>query len=86
MRPVEQAERLDGFGLAAHDAHDVPELGAPEGAALAQAVGKLERFLGREINYTTLTRKEFNSRRLRKDAFLEDVWRQRRIVLVGVAA
>jgi len=65
---------------------DILVIGAPEGAALAQAVGKLERFLGREINYTTLTRKEFNSRRLRKDAFLEDVWRQRRIVLVGVAA
>jgi subtilase family serine protease len=37
---------------------------------------KLERQLAREINYTILTRKELESRRARKDAFLENVWRQ----------
>ncbi len=42
----------------------------------------LERKLGREINYTVLTRKEFGSRRARKDAFLENVWHNKRIPLV----
>jgi hypothetical protein len=44
---------------------------------------KLERQLGREINYTVLTPKEFESRRARKDAFLEDVWHNKRIPLIG---
>jgi hypothetical protein len=44
---------------------------------------KLERQLGREINYTVLTSKEFEARRARKDAFLEDVWHNKRIPLIG---
>jgi len=44
---------------------------------------KLERQLGREINYTALTRKELESRRNRKDAFLENVWHKERVSLVG---
>ena len=50
---------------------------------LAQAVRKLERQLGREINYTVLTQKEFESRRTRKDAFLENVWHNKRVSLVS---
>ena len=50
---------------------------------MAQAVRTLERKLGREINYTVLTPKEFGSRRARKDAFLENVWHNKRIPLVG---
>ena len=46
---------------------------------------KLERQLGREINYTVLTRKEFESRRARKDAFHENVWNNKRVLLVGAA-
>src|SRR5207253_9815353 len=44
---------------------------------------KLERRLGREINYTVLAPKEFESRRARKDAFLENVWHNKRVSLVG---
>src|SRR5208283_3313541 len=51
----------------------------------AVALRKLERQLGREINYTVLTRKEFESRRARKDAFLENVWHNKRVSLVGAA-
>lgn len=61
---------------------DVLVIGAPREKALAQAVGKLERQFGREINYTVLTREEFESRRARKDAFLENVWHNRRIPLI----
>lgn len=64
---------------------DVLVIGNPKGNALAEAMQKLERQLGREINYTVLTRKEFTSRRAHKDAFLEDVWHNKRVSLVGAA-
>jgi predicted nucleotidyltransferase len=62
---------------------DVLIIGAPREEPLAQVVGKLERQLGREINYTVLTAREFASRRLRKDAFLENVWHNKRVPLIG---
>ncbi len=62
---------------------DVLVIGTPREQALAQAVQKLERQLGREINYTVLSPKEFVHRRARKDAFLENVWHNRHIPLVG---
>jgi predicted nucleotidyltransferase len=64
---------------------DVLVIGNPRSDALAEAMQKLERRLGREINYTVLTRKEFESRRARKDAFLENVWHNKRVSLVGAA-
>jgi predicted nucleotidyltransferase/predicted transcriptional regulator with HTH domain len=64
---------------------DVLVIGNPREEVLAEAVRKLERHLGREINYTVLTAKEFTSRRARKDAFLENVWHNKRIALVGAA-
>jgi predicted nucleotidyltransferase len=62
---------------------DVLVIGTPRGEVLAEAVRKLERQLGREINYTVLAPKEFRSRRARKDAFLESVWHNDRVSLVG---
>jgi len=62
---------------------DVLVIGTPRGRVLAKAVQKLERQLGREINYTVLAVKEFKSRRNRKDAFLAGVWRNRRVCLIG---
>jgi predicted nucleotidyltransferase len=62
---------------------DVLVIGNPKGEALAEAMQKLERQLGREVNYTVLTRKEFESRRTRKDAFLENVWHNKRVSLIG---
>src|SRR5208283_5033292 len=64
---------------------DVLMIGAPREEVLAQVMRRLERQLGREINYTVLTPKEFESRRARKDAFLEDVWHNKRVSLVGAA-
>lgn len=64
---------------------DVLVIGDPRGEILAEAVRKLERQLGREINYTVFSRKEFKSRRRRKDAFLEDVWHNKRVSLVSAA-
>ncbi|MBV8205923.1 MAG: ArsR family transcriptional regulator [Acidobacteria bacterium] len=62
---------------------DVLVIGVPGAEVLAQAVRKLERRLGREINYTVLTMKEFKSRRARNDAFLESVWHNKRIPLIA---
>ena len=62
---------------------DVLVIGKPKSDALAEALHKLERQLGREINYTVLTRKELESRLSRKDAFLENVWHNKRVSLVG---
>ena len=64
---------------------DVLIIGAPKADALAEAMQKLEGRLGREINYTVFTREEFESRRTRKDAFLENVWHNKRVPLVGGA-
>jgi predicted nucleotidyltransferase len=62
---------------------DIPVIGDPREELLVQAVQKLERQLGREINYTVLTPKEFETRRTRKDAFLESVWHNKRIPLIA---
>lgn len=61
---------------------DVLVIGTPREETLVQVVRKLERQLGREINYTVLTHKEFESRRARKDAFLENVWHNKHIPLI----
>jgi predicted nucleotidyltransferase len=62
---------------------DVLVIGVPGNELLAESVRKLEKQLGREINYTVLTRRELESRRERKDAFLEDVWHNKRVSLIG---
>ena len=62
---------------------DVLVIGAPPDEALAPAMRKLERQLGREINYTVLTPKEFEFPRARKDSFLHNVWHNKLIPLVA---
>ena len=62
---------------------DVLVIGSPREEDLAQAVRELERKLGREINHTVLTPQEFGLRRARKDGFLENVWHNKLIALVG---
>ncbi|HVS88005.1 MAG TPA: nucleotidyltransferase domain-containing protein [Candidatus Acidoferrum sp.] len=83
---IEEAYLYGSFARNQQDAAsdiDVLMIGNPKGEALAEAMQKLERQLGREVNYTVLTRKEFDSRRTRKDAFLENVWHNKRVSLIG---
>jgi predicted nucleotidyltransferase len=83
---IEEAYLYGSFARNQQDAAsdiDVLVIGRPKGDALAGAVQRLERQLGREINYTVLSRKELESRRARKDAFLESVWHNKRVSLVG---
>jgi predicted nucleotidyltransferase len=83
---VEEAFLYGSFARNQQDAAsdiDVLVVGKPPDEALAEVARKLERQLGREINYTVLTRKELSSRRARKDAFLENVWHNKRVSLVA---
>ena len=85
---IEEAFLYGSFAANQQDAAsdiDVLVIGRPKGDALAEAIEKLERQLGREINYTVMGRKEFEARRKRKDAFLENVWQNKRVALVGDA-
>jgi predicted nucleotidyltransferase len=86
LEGIEEAYLYGSFARNQQDAAsdiDVLVIGAPRSEALAEAVRKLERQLGREINYTVLTREEFHSRRARKDAFLENVWHNKRLSLIA---
>ena len=88
VQGIDEAYLYGSFARSQQDAAsdiDVLVIGTPREEVLAEAMRKLERQLGREINYTVLTRKEFESRRSRKDAFLESVWHNRRVSLVGAA-
>jgi predicted nucleotidyltransferase len=62
---------------------DVLIVGVPRAQALAESVRRVERKLGREVNYIVLTREELKRRREEKDPFLEEVWRHKRIALIG---
>lgn len=86
IKGIEEAYLYGSFASNQQDAAsdiDVLVIGTPRDEVLAEAVRKIERGLGREVSYTVLTRKEFESRRSRKDAFLENVWHNKRVSLIG---
>jgi len=62
---------------------DLLIIGNPQPEVLATSVRRLEKELGREINYTLLSPEDYRSRQARKDAFLADVGRRKSITLVG---
>lgn len=83
---IEEAYLYGSFASNQQDAAsdiDVLVIGTPRSEVLAEAMGKIERQLGREVSYTVLTRKEVESRRARKDAFLENVRHNKRVSLIG---
>jgi len=83
---IDEAYLFGSFARGDADAQsdiDVLVIGTPPAAPLAQTISRLEKRLGREVNYTVLSRDEFVSRRARKDAFLESVWRGKRVRLIG---
>ena len=86
IQGIDEAYLYGSFARSQQDAAsdiDVLVIGAPREELLAETVRKLERQLRREVNYTVLTPKEFKSRRARKDAFLENVWHNKRVSLIG---
>ncbi len=85
VQGIDEAYLYGSFARSQQDAAsdiDVLVIGAPREEVLAETVRKLERQLRREVNYTVLTPKEFKSRRARKDAFLENVWHNKRVSLI----
>jgi predicted nucleotidyltransferase len=85
---IREAHLYGSFAQNQQDASsdiDILVIGNPRGEALAEVMQKLERQLGREINYTVFSRKEFESRRKRKDAFLANVWHNKRVSLMSAA-
>ena len=88
VRGIDQAFLYGSFAKNQQDAAsdiDVLIVGNPDAGPLAEIARKLERQLGREINYTVLTSKELNARRKRKDPFLKNLWHNKRVPLVGAA-
>jgi predicted nucleotidyltransferase len=86
VKGIEEAYLYGSFASNQQDAAsdiDVLVIGTPRGEMLAEAMRKIERQLGREVSYTVLTRKEVDSRRARKDAFLENVWHNKRVSLIS---
>jgi predicted nucleotidyltransferase len=89
LKKIEGIEEAYLFGSFAHNQQDAASdidllvIGDPMGQHLAEAARKLERHLGREINYTVMGRKEFNSRRARKDAFVQNVWHTKPVSLMA---
>ena len=62
---------------------DVLIVGRPDAAQLAAKVREAERALRREINYTVLTSGELKRRLASGDAFVADVWKGKRVHLIG---
>jgi len=62
---------------------DVVVVGAVEDLALHRAIVEAEGYLDRSINYTLLTRQEFDRRRKETDGFLSRVLRGDKIFIVG---
>ena len=82
---VEEAYLYGSFARNQQDAAsdiDVLVIGTPLIEALADAVRKLERQLAREINYTVMSRDEYEGRQQREDAFLESIWQNKRVSLI----
>jgi len=86
IEDIEEAYLYGSFASNQQDAAsdvDILVIGKPSEEALGQATDKLERQLGREINYTILSHKELAARRAKKDAFIENVWQNKRVPLIG---
>lgn len=83
---IEEAYLYGSFARNQQDAAsdiDVLVIGTPPAEVLAEAVQKLERQLAREINYTVMSRGEFEARRQQKDALLASIWHNKRVSLLA---
>jgi predicted nucleotidyltransferase len=62
---------------------DLMIVGDPDMSALHKAIRRLEKMLGREINPSVYSLDEFKARKLAKRGFIQDVLRNRKIMLIG---
>jgi len=85
MEGIQQAWLYGSFARDQQDAHsdiDLLVIGDPQNVVLAQHIRKLERYLGRDINYTLMTRIEFEARQASHDPFVQHLWGNPRISLM----
>jgi predicted nucleotidyltransferase/predicted transcriptional regulator with HTH domain len=83
---IEAAYLYGSFAKGEEDAAsdiDLLIIGKPNGASLAAEVSRTEKLLKREINYTALTQQELKQKLAAHDIFLTDVWKGKRIQLIG---
>lgn len=83
---VQEAYLYGSFARDQYDAAsdiDILVIGKPGPEELEAAIRDLERRLRREVNYTLLSPEELEARLARKDAFLQDVWRHKRISVLA---
>lgn len=88
MPGIRQAYLYGSFARNQQDAAsdiDVLIVGQPSAERLAARISKLERQLGREINYLVLSPDELASRRRKRDPLLADIWSHKKIELVTAA-
>ncbi len=82
---MQQAWLYGSFARDQQDAHsdiDLLVIGNPQQELLAQLMRKLERYLGRDINYTLMAPAEFEARLASHDPFIQHLWGNPRISLM----
>lgn len=62
---------------------DLLVIGRPDEDKLIREIGRLEKALKREINYTLYSSSEFKRKKEQKDSFILDVMRNKKIFLIG---
>ena len=71
-----------GMRVGMHDI-DLVVVGNVNAEALAAIVGRMEKQIGKEVNYTVLKNSEFQLRKKRRDAFIVDLIVGSKIMLIG---
>jgi predicted nucleotidyltransferase len=61
---------------------DLLVVGEPDQPRLAEAIGRAEKVLQREINYTLMRPRELKQKLKNHDAFITDIWNGKRIELI----
>ena len=83
---IEQAYLYGSFAKGEADAAsdiDLLLIGKPDAARLASVVSSTQRTLNREVSYTVLKPQELRTKLAAHDPFLSEVWRGKRIQLIG---
>ncbi len=89
LKDAESVELAFIYGSVARDEEtgksdiDLFVMGEIEEAELHEIVSDVEKGIGREINYTLMTREEFEERRARGEPFVTRIMGERNLVLMG---
>ena len=62
---------------------DLMIIGSPDENILIDKIDVLEKEIGREINYNIYPRSEFKRRKMRKDSFITNILKRKKIMLKG---